>query len=103
MKLFLAMMVVLAVAVVPALADQHMKGQTPGAGSGTSEPSKPAEKPADSGSAPSASPSQAPSASPGAADAPASKEDCKDFSKFTAQNFKSEAECVSWLEKKDKK
>lgn len=91
MKLLLAMMLVLAVAVLPALADQHDKGGTPGAGSGTSEPSKPEGGPS------------APSASPGEASAPTNKDDCKDWSKFSSPKFKDQAECVSWVEKQDKK
>lgn len=99
MKLFLAMMLVLAVAVVPALAGQHEKGGTPGAGSGTSEPSKPAEG---GGKTPSASPGAAPSASPGEASAPTNKGDCKDWSKFSSPKFKDQAECVSFVEQKGK-
>ena len=91
MKFLLTTILLLTIAVVPALAQD--KSPTAGAG---------APAASDSTTLPKAD-SAAPSASPATA-APATKDDCAKggWAQFKDQKFKGEAECVAFVEKQGK-
>jgi hypothetical protein len=109
MKLLLTLLLVLTVAVVPALAQDKSPTVRPGASGGgatggdATAPKPDSATPSTSPAAPSASPA-APSASPAMGAAPATTEDCAKggWAKYTDKKFKSEAECVASLGKTSK-
>lgn len=93
MKLLLTTVLVLAIAVVPALAQD----KSPGSGS-----SAPASGATGGYSTQPKVDSAAPSASPATGATPATKADCANWTQFKDQKFKGEAECVAWVEKQGK-